>query len=912
MPFCVCVIFGLLLVIPIKIQRGISEIYFSQVQSSRESILKFIGQVYGLNNRQFVELEKLELYIKPKHRYIIEAERKLAVSRGGGHLLDFSYIPATIGHIDGTSAVKLRLKGDNQDQFLTKKLSYRIKMRGNKKFKGMSIFSAHHPRHRNWIHEWVYLDVLRREGIIAPRYYFGELVINGDSHGLYAFEEHFSTELIEYNERREGAIIRLDENIDIPFLTAISSQQDTYFSLPIYLQWPHHLTKYAEKNSFAMMKSEKTNKASIAYRLCSAKLQSYLDGKQPFSKIFDSEKVAKHVAISMIFGATHGLDINNQRFYCNSITGKLEPIGFDGDAGSKILSTKEILLRLNTAVGNFPDEEYLKYLVEALYYYSDPNFLAKLMDDEAFVSNMKNNFSKMAFKEPQQVARLAISNFFTEETGQISGKKDSPVSQNDKEFVGQSLIQKNSEKMYKFLNADGSIISTVTGADESQLSLTLRNVYPLPIKIDAILLNGKNILDQSFILERLPLFSPMRDGVNNTTKLEISIKDKTEFEIFKKDIVDNKELDSGRLQIKYRVNGAPEERSLTKKRFVVEKSLPRIYSFQNHLDVRQARIANITIDNNEKIIRQQGTVELMQNIKIPSGYTYQVAAGSKLIFRNGAFIYSEAPIIAIGTRENPIIFKGEDRSGGGILAIGKDHQSRFQNVEFKSLGNLKPTEGGFLITSALTFYETAVVFKNVSFEDNTSGDDLLNIFRSDFVLHKSKFHNSQADALDIDFSNGLISQTTFSNCGVSLKLNQMKDTVIGSTNSLNGDCIDFSGSRVKLQDITINGAGDKGISVGEASEIQASNIFVKNVKYGVVSKDQSFLEIQNLALHNATVGLASYQKKSEFGPGSIFAQISEASEVDTMSIAENGSIIEGFDTNGIIETKYSTYPFVLE
>ena len=140
----------------------------------------------------------------------------------------------------------------------------------------------------------------------------------------------------------------------------------------------------------------------------------------------------------------------------------------------------------------------------------------------------------------------------------------------------------------------------------------------------------------------------------------------------------------------------------------------------------------------------------------------------------------------------------------------------------------------------------------------------------------------------------------------------MKDTVIGSTNSLNGDCIDFSGSRVKLQNITINGAGDKGISVGEASEIQASNIFVKNVKYGVVSKDQSFLEIQNLALHNATVGLASYQKKSEFGPGSIFAQISEASEVDTMSIAENGSIIEGFDTNGIIETKYSTYPFVLE
>ena len=40
--------------------------------------------------------------------------------------------------------------------------------------------------------------------------------------------------------------------------------------------------------------------------------------------------------------------------------------------------------------------------------------------------------------------------------------------------------------------------------------------------------------------------------------------------------------------------------------------------------------------------------------------TYQIAAGSKVIFKNGAFIYSEAPISAIGTHENPIIFEGGD------------------------------------------------------------------------------------------------------------------------------------------------------------------------------------------------------------------------------------------------------------
>ena len=121
----------------------------------------------------------------------------------------------------------------------------------------------------------------------------------------------------------------------------------------------------------------------------------------------------------------------------------------------------------------------------------------------------------------------------------------------------------------------------------------------------------------------------------------------------------------------------------------------------------------------------------------------------------------------------------------------------------------------------------------------------------------------------------------------------------------------FLDSRVKLQDLEINGAGDKGISVGEASEVWADNIIVKNVKYGVVSKDQSTLSIENLSLHNATVGLASYQKKSEFGPGSITAQISDASLVKKMSLAEHGSVIEGFDNNGIIQTEFSIYPFTL-
>ena len=45
---------------------------------------------------------------------------------------------------------------------------------------------------------------LRREGLIALRYRFHELFVNGESFGIYAFEEHFGKRLIENNGRREG------------------------------------------------------------------------------------------------------------------------------------------------------------------------------------------------------------------------------------------------------------------------------------------------------------------------------------------------------------------------------------------------------------------------------------------------------------------------------------------------------------------------------------------------------------------------------------------------------------------------------------------------------------------------------------------------------------------------------------
>ena len=105
----------------------------------------------------------------------------------------------------------MRLKGDWIDHLWGRKWSYRVKMRGSHAFLGMRRFSIQDPTTRNFLLEWAYLEHLRHEGVLAPRYEFMNLTFNGDKLGIYAIEEHFSKELLESQGRREGVIVRFNE-----------------------------------------------------------------------------------------------------------------------------------------------------------------------------------------------------------------------------------------------------------------------------------------------------------------------------------------------------------------------------------------------------------------------------------------------------------------------------------------------------------------------------------------------------------------------------------------------------------------------------------------------------------------------------------------------------------------------------
>ena len=98
--------------------------------------------------------------------------------------------------------VKLRLKGDWTDHLEGKKWSFRIHVKGKDQLFGMRRFSIQHPKVRGYYSEPLFMETLRHVGVLAPRYFFINVVINGDDLGIMALEEHFSKELLEFNEQK--------------------------------------------------------------------------------------------------------------------------------------------------------------------------------------------------------------------------------------------------------------------------------------------------------------------------------------------------------------------------------------------------------------------------------------------------------------------------------------------------------------------------------------------------------------------------------------------------------------------------------------------------------------------------------------------------------------------------------------
>lgn len=781
---------------------------------------------------------RMAIHIKHKNLQRLEYTRELALldSDGIGRTGNpFEYVSAAIEFEGQVVPIRMRLKGDRIVHFSDRdKYSYRIQVKGENTLWGMKRFSIQKPRARNYIHEWLFHQVLRREGLIALRYMFVDVTLNGRDLGIYAVEEHFGKHLVENNQQREGPVLQFSEDFGTEFgISPIKPYEAKKWSTPEYIG--------------------QTNKAVSL-------LEAFRAGKMKVSEVFDTQKLAVYFAVTDLLSVPHGAISKSMKFYYNPVTSKLEPIGFDGHFKASSYSG-EPYIALECAIA--PIALAIKL---GLPQYNDP-WLRRLF---SVAEDFDESFFREYVRALERVSRRTyLDDLFADLNDDLESNlaliyRDSPVLEDNIFSYGADLFTFSREVFYRkqdyirgLLNLSKSVHIYQSKTVNEGLLLSLSNIQMFPLEIANATYRDSLILmpNERIILRPNPDFSTNPNSyqyVNFELPRELAWSDSMASDL----VVNCRILGTNIVMAEpvyiWTLTGIDAATA------DLMRQRPNVHEFP-FLDVD---------DSTRCIYFKKGTYDVGRSIIIPAGYKVFATEGLELNLRHAASILSYSPLLFRGSEQNPIYIQSPDSTGQGVIVINADSYSLFEHVHFKNLAS--PSHDGWELTGAVTFFESHVKIVHSVFSQNRS-EDALNVFRSNFEIDDVLFRGTRSDAFDGDFVNGRISNSSFISCG--------------------NDAIDVSGSIVDLENLVINGVGDKGLSIGENSRMTANRIVIGNAELAVVSKDLSTAEIEDIYLFNSKVGFTVFQKKPEFGPASMAVVDLETRDTEVPHLVETKSIL---------------------
>jgi hypothetical protein len=224
-----------------------------------------------------------------------------------------------------------------------------------------------------------------------------------------------------------------------------------------------------------------------------------------------------------------------------------------------------------------------------------------------------------------------------------------------------------------------------------------------------------------------------------------------------------------------------------------------------------------------------------------------IQPGATLRFAEGSYLIVKGALTADAPRAAPIVLEPLRSSWKGLYVLEGERASKLRNVVIRNTSALQ--DGLLDLTGAVTFYNTVVALDGVRFE-GTRAEDALNLVQTPFTARHVEISDTVSDGIDFDFSDGFIGASKFLNVG--------------------GDALDFSGSRVTIDDVVARGVKDKAVSVGEASFVNVTNSDFSDVGVGIASKDGSRAQAENVAISDYELHAAmTYIKKDFYGTPSL-------------------------------------------
>jgi hypothetical protein len=599
----------------------------------------------------------------------------------------------------GESArMKIRLKGDWVDHLRTERWSFRVKLKRGQTLFGLREFSIQHPGTRAYLNEWFYHAALEREDVLAPRYGFIETTLNGRDLGVYALEEHFEKRLVESRGRREGPILKFAEDDLWARRASLHGEiDDAGIS-------SESIAPVEAFKSSATLRDPALRRAFLEG---AALLAGFREGRVDAERAFDLRRMAAFTAVSELLGARHALIWHNLRFYYDPVAGRLEPIGFDGDAGQRldpgVIGTRSGLFWERMFASRAFMTAYLKKLEEA----AGPAYLEALL----------------AETEAGRSRELLVLH------------RDFPEVEFDVE-----VFESNRRRLAAAIDPARAVHAYREAVPGGRLRVRAANVQRLPLEILGLVrADGR----------RVALPAPLLfEGGNPDAAVRYR-----EFDF----PVDSGAVDAREpLRLAYRFLGGAGFRASP------------VFPWPYPEPSRAAGAASAMVVNAGAfpfVKRAAGGYRigpgrhvLSKTLVIGGGTPLTIAGGAKLVLERGASIVVRSPVSLLGSEGAPVtITAGE--GGGGLLVLAEGKESTVRWTRFENL-----SAGPTLATGAVTFQDSPVSIEHAEFI-GARAEDALNLVRSRFTLRRSLFARAASDALDADFSDGSIAESRFVDSG---------------------------------------------------------------------------------------------------------------------------------------------------
>jgi hypothetical protein len=421
-----------------------------------DNLIDFISNYRENKNlANSVDPQELKLLISDEDYEFLKNKRQEALDRGiqineGDNFVDCKVI-------QGKDTIKgeIRLKGHMTDHLQGEKWSFRIKT--EKEVLGMYRFSLQHPGTRNYVYEWIYHELLKFEGIIALKYDFIRLQLNDKDLGIYAIEEHFGQHILRDNNRPPGAILRW--NPELYWEKRIDELDGVYIDEP-YSEFSSSFTEPYDGGVI-----ENDPKLVETYLKGAAQLEAFRRGEKTTAQVFDLEKMARFHAVIDLVGGYHSLDWSDVKFFYNSKTDLVEPVGYES------FSVRETI----KIAGQRTPEDYEqigfdfhdRLFADPVFYVAYIQGLERICDEAYFDKFIASIEKELALKRGILAHEFAYIKFSLE-----------PY------FKNISLIRKNVQLPKAFH-------AFLESSNDSTLKISMTPVSDFPIQITSLLIDGE-------------------------------------------------------------------------------------------------------------------------------------------------------------------------------------------------------------------------------------------------------------------------------------------------------------------------------------------------------------------------------------------------------------------------------------